>query len=164
MSGGGSGAAKIGEELVYTFRHLRERAVVFGHPDLGRVARRAGAAMRAVLEGPRWRLQSFAVELADALAAMRGYLLAESDAERRAALERAEESLDVATQPTEEHVVEIDSLTYAPEVALVRAKELSSEADGILRNRDPDMARVRSLLEEAMGLVQHAMEKTGSAG
>ncbi len=163
MAGGGSGAAKVGEELVYTFRHLRERAVAFGHPDLGRVARRAGAAVRAVLEGPRWRLQTFAVELADALAAMRGYLLATSDGEGRSALERAEESLEVATQPTEDHIVEIDSLTYAPDVALVRARELSSEADGIMRTRDPDMTRVRALLEEAMGLVQHAMEKTGSA-
>jgi len=80
------------------------------------------------------------------------------------ALERAEESLEVATQPADEHIVEIDSLMYAPEDALVRAKELSSEADGMLRSREPDISRVRALLEEAMGLVEHAMEKTGSAG
>lgn len=164
MAGGGSGASKVGEDLVYTFRHLRERAVAFGHPELGRVARRAGAAVRAVLEGPRWRLQTFAVELSDALEAMRAYLLAETEAEVRAALERAEEALEVATQPAEEHIVDIDSLTYAPEAALARARELSSQADGMMKGRDPDMTQVRSLLEEAMGLVAHAMQKTGSAG
>jgi chemotaxis protein histidine kinase CheA len=151
MAGGGSGGSKVG-------------AVAFGHPELGRVARRAGAAVRAVLEGPRWRLQTFAVELSDALEAMRAYLLAETEAEVRAALERAEEALEAATQPAEEHIVDIDSLTYAPEAALARARELSNEADGMMKGRDPDMTRVRSLLEEAMGLVAHAMEKTGSAG
>lgn len=164
MAGGGSGAKKVGEQLVYTFRHLRERAVAFGHPDLGRVARRAGAAVRAVLDGPRWRLQTFAVELGDALEAMRVYLRAETEAETRAALERAEHSLEIATQPTEEHIVDIESLTYGPEAALARAQDLSNQADSMMKGRDPDMVRIRALLQEAMDLVAHAMEKTGSAG
>lgn len=163
MAAGGDGGKKVGEDVVFTFRHLRERAVTFGHPELGRVARRAGAAVKAVLEGPRWRLQTLAVELGDTLAALRSYLRADTEWEREDALKLAEQTLEMATQPAEELVVEIESLTYSPEDALVRAKELSTAVDGMLKVGEPDVVRVRALLEEALGLVEHAMEKTGSA-
>ena len=50
------------------------------------------------------------------------------------------------------------------EAALARAQDLSNQADSMMKGRDPDMVRIRALLQEAMDLVAHAMEKTGSAG
>jgi hypothetical protein len=161
MTGGGEGVRRAGEELAFTFRQLRERAVTFGHPDLGRIARRAGAAVRAALEGPRWRLQTMGVEIGDTLTALRAYLQAESDEERRKALERAEVTLQAVAQPAEERIVDIESLLYSPQDALVRAKELSQRADGMLKVGDADADVVRATLQEALDLVEQALDKSG---
>jgi hypothetical protein len=100
-------ARKTGQRLVYTFRQLRERAVTFGHADMGRVGRRSGAAVRAALDGPPWRLQTIAIDLAVTLAALRSYLEATEDADRSTALERAEGSVDAATHPAREPTVSL---------------------------------------------------------
>jgi chemotaxis protein histidine kinase CheA len=161
MTGGGEGVRRAGEELAFTFRTLRERAVTFGHPDLGRIARRAGAAVRAALEGPRWRLQTMGVEIGDTLTALRAYLQAESDDERRKSLERAEVTLQAVAQPAEERIVDIESLLYSPQDALTRAKELSQTVDGMLKVGDADASDVRATLQEALDLVERALDKTG---
>ncbi len=161
MALGGTGVERAGERLAYTFRQLRERAVTFGHADLGRVARRAGAAVRAALDGPARRLDSLAVELAATVEALRAYLDASEDEDRRDAIDRAEDSLEALTQPATDGVVEIESLTYSPEDALSRARELSSEAEDLLQVVDPDFGRAHLLLEEALDLVEHALDKTG---
>ncbi|KPK66034.1 MAG: hypothetical protein AMS21_03260 [Gemmatimonas sp. SG8_38_2] len=161
MAGGGTGAAKAAERLAYTFRQLRERAVIFGHADLGRVARRAAAAVRAGEDSPASRLDVLAVEFETTVEALRSYLEASEDEDRGKAIDRAEESLGAVTQPSEVDVVDIESLTYSPEGALARARELSSEAGGLLQVTEPDFDRAHLLLEEVLGLVQHALHGTG---
>lgn len=161
MALGGTGVERAGERLAYTFRQLRERAVTFGHTDLGRVARRAGAAVRAALDSPAWRLDSLVAELEATVEALRSYLDASEDQDRRDAIDRAEDSLEGLTQPATDRVVEIESLTYSAEDALSRARELSSEAEDLLQVVDPDFGRAHLLLEEALDLVEHALEKTG---
>lgn len=160
LAAGGDSLRKTAEQLAFTFRQLRERAVTFGHRDLGRVARRAGAAVAAALQGPRWQLQTLGVEIGDTAAALRAYLEARSDEERLQALERAEETLQFAAHPAEEKVVEIESLLLTAEDALLRAREISGQIDGLLRFGDPpDVDRAHQLLEEAVGLVEHALGK-----
>lgn len=153
--------SKTGDRLAQALRQLRERAVAFEHGAMGRVARRAGAAVRAATDGPPWRLQSIAVELATTVTALREYIEASNEDERHRALTRAEASLEAATYPSRT-VVDIDSLTYTPADALVRARRLSGEVEGMLRGARPDFGRARQLLEEALGLVEHALTKTGS--
>ncbi|UCF20917.1 MAG: Hpt domain-containing protein [Gemmatimonadota bacterium] len=157
-----NGASRVGQRLAYTFRQLRERAVTFGHAELGRVARRAGAAVRASLEAPAWRLQNLAVDLAVTVAALRSYLETVERESRGKALLRAEESLHAATLPAKETAVPIESLLYAPDEALARARRLSSEASGILIQPRPDIGRAQDLLEEALGLIEHALAQAGS--
>lgn len=156
------GSRKAGERLTFTFRQLRERAVTFGHTDLGRVARRAGAALRAALDGPPRRLQSIAADLAKTVAGLRSYLESTVKAERTEAIRRAEDSLDVATQPDREPPVPIESLTYSVEDAVARARSLTSEIQHILQVASPDVGRAGVLLDEAVGLLEHALVQTGT--
>lgn len=156
----GDAGRRNGERLATSFRQLRERAVTFGHEDLGRISRRAGAVIKAAVEGPTWRLQAIAIELAVTVAALRSYLGASTENDRASAIERAERSLEVATHPTVANIVDIESLTYSADDAVARAKSLSAEAGGILQSGEPDFGRARSLLEEALGLVQHALGKS----
>jgi chemotaxis protein histidine kinase CheA len=157
-----AGAKKIGDRLSFTFRQLRERAVTFGHADLGRVARRAGAAVTAIIEEPPARLRGFAVDLAITVAALRSYLEASTREDRGDALRRAEESLRAATHPAKQIPVPIESLTYSAADALSRARELSDEAKVMLDSQVPDHSRAQLLLEEAVGMVEHALEGAGS--
>ncbi len=157
-----NGASRVGQRLAYTFRQLRERAVTFGHAELGRVARRAGAAVRAGLEAPSWRLQNLAVDLAVTVAALRAYLEASEEGSRAKALQRAEDSLHAATLPAKDTAVPIESLLYAPDDALARARRLSSEASGVLTHPQPDVGHAQELLAEALGLIEHALAQAGS--
>jgi chemotaxis protein histidine kinase CheA len=161
MRSGGEGALRAAERLAYTLRQLRERAVAFGHAEFGRITRRLAAAVRAALDGPSYRLQALGDELGVSVSGLRAYLDASEDGERRDAITRAEASLEEATRSALEEVIDIESLTYSAEDALARAKELSGEVDGILQVSDPDVGRAQLLLEEALGLVEHAMDKAG---
>jgi hypothetical protein len=152
-----------GQRLAQTFRQLRERAVTFGHAELGRVARRAGAAARAALEGPPWRLQTMVVDLAVTVAALRSYLQAAEDSERTLALERADGSLGAATHPAREPTVPIESLAYTAREALGHARELSREAGALLQAPGSDVGRAQLLLKEALELVEHALSQAGVA-
>lgn len=155
-------ARKAGERLTFAFRQLRERAVTFGHADLGRVARRAGAALRAALDGPPRRLQSIVVDLAPTVAELRSYLETTAKEDRIGAVRRAEDSLDAATQPDREPPVPIESLTYSADDAVARARSLTDEIGGILQVAQPDVSRAHVLLEEALGLLEHALVQTGT--
>ncbi len=134
--------------------------MAFEHGAMGRVARRAGAAVKAATEGPRGRLQSIASELATTVSALREYIEAGDEDARHRALTRAEGSLEAATHPSRS-VVDIESLTYDRADALARARRLSGEVEGMLRGARPDFGRARQLLEEALGLVEHALATTG---
>ncbi len=154
-------ARQIGQRLAYTFRQLRERAVTFGHAELGRVARRSGAAVTAGLEAPPWRLQSLASDLVVTIGALRAYIDAEDDDGRQLALERAEASLEVATYPAEERtVLPVESLLFSPEDALARALELRTELGESLEADPKNVARAISVLEEVFGLIEHALSRS----
>lgn len=153
-------ANRIGGRLAYTFRQLRERAVTFGHPELGRLARRAGSAVRAALGGPPWRVQAISASFADIVESLREYLQASGEEERTASLSRAEALLNAATDASMTPAVPIESLLYGPEEALARARTLWDEADDMLRDDQPDVGRAHLLLHEAMGLVEHALSLT----
>jgi hypothetical protein len=157
------GASRIAERLTYSFRQLRERAVTFGHTGLGRVARRAGAAVRASRDQPPWRLQAIAVDLAVTIAALRSYLEASEKGVRDSALRRAEDSLEAATHPTRGPTVEIETLLYSAEDAIARARSLSGELAGLLRVETIDFGRAQHLLDEALGLIEHALVQTATA-
>ena len=156
------GAPRIAERLTYSFRQLRERAVTFGHAGLGRVARRAGAAVRATGDAPPGRLQAIAVDLAGTTSALRLYIEASEKEARDDALRRADDSLGEATDPTREPSVEIGTLLYTAEEAVERARSLSSEIAGLLRSDAPDVDRAQTLLEEALGLIEHVLVQASS--
>lgn len=158
-----SGARKAAERLAFTLRQLRERSVTFGHAELGRVSRRAAAAVRAALDGPPWRLQAIAIDMAVTVAALRSYLEASEDDQRLEALKRADDSLQAATHPAREPTVSIDELVYSTEDALARAKSLWSDAGVLIKAPRPDLDRAQVLLAEALDLVEHALDRVGTA-
>lgn len=154
-------ARPAGEQLAFVFRQLRERAVTFGHVELGRVARRAAAAVRAVLDAPPQRLQAIAVDLAVTVGALRDYIVAEGSATRARAVQRAEASLHMATQRPEEGAVSIESLVYSPEDALRRARRLRDDVGVMLRSGQIDVGLAHRMLEEALDLIEHSLERGG---
>lgn len=156
------GATRIAERLTYSFRQLRERAVTFGHTGLGRVARRAGAAVRASRDAPPWQLQAIAIDLAITVAALRSYLEVSEKEVRDNALRRAEDSLQVATHPTRGPTVDVESLLYTAEDAVARARSLASEIAALLQAQTVDVDRAQNLLEEALGLIEHALVRSAS--
>lgn len=156
-------ARKAGERLAFTLRQLRERAVTFGHAELGRVARRSAAAVRAALEGPPWRLQAIAIDLAVTVAALRSYLGASEPETRSQALKRAEDSLQAATHPSREPTVDIEELTYSTEDAVERAKTLWNEAGSAIQSTQPDVERAQGLLAEALDLIGHVLDRVGTS-
>jgi chemotaxis protein histidine kinase CheA len=157
-----SGARKAGERLAFTMRQMRERSVTFGHTELGRVSRRAAAAVRAALDGPPWRLQAIAIDMAVTVAALRSYLEASGEEDKQEALSRADDSLQAATHPAREPTVAIEELLYSTEDAVARAKSLWSEADGLIKAPQPNLSRAQSLLAEALDLIEHALDHVGA--
>ncbi len=163
MAIGGPDARRAGERLAYSFRQLRERAVTFGHPEFGRIARRSGAAVSAALEHPTGRLSSIAVELGPTVQSLRAYLSASEESDRGEAIEKAEDSLTTATaESAEMEIVGIETLLYSPADALARAKELATSVGGLLGGDQADFDRAQDLLEEALGLVRQALVGTGA--
>lgn len=156
-------ARQIGQRLAYTFRQLRERAVTFGHVELGRMARRAGAAVRAGLELPPWRLQSLAGELVVTIGALRAYVDAEDETGRGLAIKRAEHSLESATHPIDDRtVLPVETILYSAEDALSRALELRTElGDEIQEGKSPESSL--STLDEVFGLIEHALARANSS-
>lgn len=155
-----------GESLAHTLRHLRERAVAFGYADLGRIARRAAAALRARLVRPPSRLRAMALAYGDLFTALRDHVEAEDEARRGRSIADAERALEDAISEEEEEVspelseveVEVD-----PDRALQRAMSLRARLDERLKHLGgPDAQGLRDDLEELFDLV--AQFVSGSVG
>jgi chemotaxis protein histidine kinase CheA len=171
------GARKGAERLAFTLRQLRERAVTFGHAELGRVSRRASAAVRAAVDGPPDRLQTMAVEMAVTVGALRKYLGASEAAERDQALKEAEGSLATVVQPSPEvpmagaAVVEPELPEVAEGVVDVADIALAEPAvgkaavsiDELLYSKEDAIARARSLWTEAGDLLETSQPDLGHA-
>ncbi len=129
---------------------------------MGRVARRASAAVRATLGEPA-RLQAVAVDLALPISGLRSYLAAGTEEERARAMANAENALELATGPARPDVVPIESLVYSAADAVAQARDLSGELEGVLKGAEPNFSRAHTLLQEALGLLEHALNQGGPA-
>lgn len=112
----------IGERLAHAHADLSDRAISFGRPRLGGIARRIAEAIGARERAPGWALQSLASAVRPTLDAFRRAIAASGDDEARPDLEEIEHA--VAAALDEMQVVPIESLVYTPDEALRRALEL----------------------------------------
>jgi hypothetical protein len=142
-----------GESLAHTLRHLRERAAAFNHMGMGRVTRRAAAALRAQLVKPPSQVRSIAVGLGDVLASLRVYLENEDDGARTKAVRDAEAALSVAILGGEPQS-EPEKPEFDPDAALQQALALRTRVDERLqRVSGPDAEGLRNDLEELFDLI-----------
>ncbi|MGD8867378.1 MAG: hypothetical protein PVI01_07100 [Gemmatimonadales bacterium] len=153
-----------GESLSHTLRHLRERAAAFDHGDMGRVTRRAAAALRAQLVRPPARLQKMAENFGDVFAALRAYLASDDRAERGRAIQAADEALHIAILGGEPDAV-VQEDEFDPDEALRQALSLRTRVDERLRRLSgPDADALRQDLEELFGLVSRYLTAPGRSG
>jgi hypothetical protein len=153
MASSGAEAARLaGESLSSTLRTLRERAVAFGHRELGRIARRAAAAVRAQLVRPPDQIHALAKALAETLTQLRAYVTTADAAGREQALQKADAALELAIvggggASAPEGTVEGDE-------ALRRALSLRSRIDEHLKRiSGPEAEALRQTLEELFELL-----------
>lgn len=152
LAGGTEEMRLAGESLAHTLRHLRERAVAFGHADLGRITRRAAAAMRAQLVRPPSRVRALALGLGDVLTALRSYVEADDGVRRGQAIAEADAALELAiaggeAEPEVEEVV-------GPDEALQQALSLRNRLDDRLKRLSGSEAQgLREDLEQLFELV-----------
>lgn len=153
MASSGAEAARLaGESLSSTLRTLRERAVAFGHRELGRIARRAAAAVRAQLVRPPDQIHALANALGETLTQLRAYVGTGDAPAREQALKQADAALELAIvggggAPASEAGVEGDE-------ALRRALSLRSRIDEHLKRiSGPEAAALRQSLEELFELL-----------
>ncbi len=143
-----------GESLAHTLRHLRERAAAFNHRGMGRVTRRAAAALRAQLVKPPSQVRRIATGLGDVLSHLRAYLETDDATTRRQAIKDAEEALHLAVlggapQAQPEAAVEFD-----PDAALQQALALRTRIDERLKQLSgPQVDELRGDLEELFDLL-----------
>ena len=144
-----------GERLTQTYRDLAGRAVSFGRPRLGAIARRIADAVDERSRGPGWSLRSLASNIAPTLDAFRRAIAASGDEEARPELEEIEHAVETALG--EMPVVPIDALLYTPDEALRRALELQDQirvrAGSGLRAEDlrDDLDELHDLLRISSG-------------
>jgi hypothetical protein len=142
-----------GESLAHTLRHLRERAAAFNHMTMGRVTRRAAAALRAQLVKPPSQVRGIAAGLGDVLASLRVYLENDDEAVRAQAVRDAEAALSVAILGGEPQS-EPEEPEFDPDAALQQALALRTRVDGRLKRLSgPDAEGLRSDLEELFDLI-----------
>ena len=127
-----------GESLALTLRHLRERAIAFNHGGMGRVTRRAAAALRAQLVRPTSRVRAIAEGLGDVFTALRTYIETEDATDRARALDDADAALQLAVLGGEPSAVE-GEVELDPEAAL------------------QEMASLRASVEERLGRLSGAV-------
>jgi hypothetical protein len=141
-----------GESLSHTLRHLRERAAAFDHAHMGRVTRRAAAALRAQLVRPPARLREMAERLGDVLDPLQDYISLDQGAERERAVNDAEAALHLAILGGEAERVEEEE--FDPDEALRHALSLRTRVDERLqRLTGPDAEALRHDVEELFDLV-----------
>lgn len=153
-----------GESLAQTLRHLRERAAAFNHMAMGRVTRRAAAALRAQLVRPPAELKSMADGLGNVLAALRLYVETSEAAVRAQAVGDAEAALHNALlggTPVEH----AEPLEFDPDLALQRALGLRTRIDERLqRLRGPDADGLRQELEQLFDLISQYVSAAAEGG
>ncbi len=157
LAGAGALARQPAEKLAACLRQLRERAVTFGHAELARVVRRADGLVHAAAQAPPPQLRRLARRLAAALTEIRAYLGSQDATQRQAALVRAEDSLAAVGVAVSARTVDIGQLTYTAEEALVQAGQLTLRAHVLLSAPEPDVRHAHVLVEEALGLIEHAI-------
>jgi hypothetical protein len=151
-----------GESLAHTLRHLRERAAAFNHPDLGRVTRRAAAALRAQLVRPPARLRQMAEHFGEVFAALQTHLTADDPSERERAVGEAEEALHMAILGGEPDAVAQEEQEFDPDEALRHALSLRTRVDERLRGLSgPNAEALKQDLEELFGLVSRYLSASG---
>ncbi|UCC71211.1 MAG: hypothetical protein JSV86_12550 [Gemmatimonadota bacterium] len=143
-----------GESLANTLRHLRERAAAFNHMAMGRVARRAAAALRAQLVRPPAQLKALATGFGPVFANLRVYLEAGEQAVRARAVADAEQSLRLAIAGGQVEEVAVEGAVFDPDAALQQALALRTRIDERLqRLTGPDADGMRHDLEELFDLI-----------
>lgn len=142
-----------GESLAHTLRHLRERAAAFNHMSLGRVTRRAAAALRAQLVKPPSQVRSIAVGLGEVLSSLRIYIETDDKAVRAKAVKDAEAALSSTILGGEPQVVP-GQPEFDPDAALQRALALRTRVDERLKRMSgPDADGLHDDLEELFDLI-----------
>jgi hypothetical protein len=143
-----------GESLANTLRHLRERAAAFNHMGMGRVVRRAAAALRAQLVRPPAQLKALATGFEPVFANLLTYVGTEEETVRTRALADAEGSLQlsIAGGQVEEAAAEVAE--FDADAALQQALALRTRIDERLqRLAGPDADGMRRDLEELFDLI-----------
>jgi len=142
-----------GESLAHTLRHLRERAAAFNHGALGRVVRRAAAALRAQLVRPAARIRGMAQGFGPVFDALRTYLETHDSSVRAQAVSEAQTALHLAILGAEPELP-AEAEAFDPDAALQQALALRTRVDERLqRLSGPDAAGLREDLEELFDLI-----------
>jgi hypothetical protein len=143
-----------GESLANTLRHLRERAAAFNHMAMGRVVRRAAAALRAQLVRPPAQLKALATGFGPVFANLLAYVGTEDEAVRSRALKEAEASLQLAIEGGHVEAAAEAAAEFDPDAALQQALALRTRVDERLhRLAGPDADGLRHDLEELFDLI-----------
>ncbi len=149
-----------GEALSQTLRHLRERAAAFDHGELGRLTRRAAAALRAQLVRPPARIRAMARGFGDVFSALKSYLESEDELTRARAVADADAALHHAILGDEPELAPED-VPLEADSALQRALALRARMDERLQHLDgPDAQSLRHDLEELFDLIAHYVSAT----
>jgi hypothetical protein len=142
-----------GESLAHTLRHLRERAAAFNHMAMGRVTRRAAAALRAQLVKPPANVRNIATGLGDVLASLRIYIETDDEIVRAKSVKDAEEALSVTILGGAPQAAP-DEPEFDPDAALQRALSLRTRVDERLREiSGPEAEGLQEDLEELFDLI-----------
>jgi len=142
-----------GESLAHTLRHLRERAAAFNHGALGRVVRRAAAALRAQLVRPAARIRGMAQGFGPVFDALRTYLETHDSAVRARAVSEAQTALHLAILGAEPELP-AEAAAFDPDAALQQALALRTRVDERLQGLSgPHAAGLREDLEELFALI-----------
>lgn len=143
-----------GESLANTLRHLRERAAAFDHMAMGRVARRAAAALRAQLVRPPAQLKALAAGFGPVFAKLLLYLEEGDEVARVQAVGDAEEALYLAIAGGQAEEAAAQAAEFDPDAALQQALALRTRIDERLqRLTGPDADGMRRDLEELFDLI-----------
>jgi hypothetical protein len=143
-----------GESLANTLRHLRERAAAFNHMAMGRVVRRAAAALRAQLVRPPAQLKALATGFGPVFGSLLAYVGTEDEATRSRALTAAEAALQLAIVGGQAEAAAEEVAEFDPDAALQQALGLRTRIDERLqRLAGPDADGMRHDLEELFDLI-----------
>ncbi len=151
-----------GESLAHTLRHLRERAVAFNHGRMGRVARRAAAALRAQLVRPPATVRAMAAGFGQVFAELRIYVETEDAAKRAKAATDAEAALENAIAGGGAEAEAEAEEPPVPDEALQQALALRTRVDERLRRlKGVEADGLREDLDKLFDLVAYYMSVSG---